>query len=59
MDSKEIALQLTLKAIETKHVHLHLYKEADNERAEKANEFNAIQISKFYNDILNRISDSK
>lgn len=58
MDKHEIALQLTLKALEDeKHCFItpQSYAYNSQETAEEQNAFNAKQISDFYNAILNAI----
>lgn len=58
MDKHEIALQLTLKALDNNNNLLICYQNYDyysQEKAEEQNAFNAKQISDFYNAILNAI----
>jgi len=53
MDKNEIALQITLKAMETGMISKTIMGNAvAKEQKEKANEFNAIELAKFYRSVL-------
>ena len=57
MEKREIALRLTLEAIERGVVLTdnHIYDETG--KIEEVNEFNATQIAEFYNTLLNAFAD--
>lgn len=57
MDKREIALQLTLKALETGSFNkIVMGNITDNPSKDKANSFNAEQIVKFYNTVLENLA---
>lgn len=53
MDLREIALQLTLKAIDKNNIHT---KGMNDGTAEDVNAFNAKQIADFYNSVYSKIN---
>lgn len=54
MDTREIALHLTIKTIEADGIEF--YGSGDTlDTREKANEFNAKQISDFYNSLMEKL----
>ncbi len=56
---KEVALQLTLEAIKQGKIEFtHTSPNTTDDRRETANQFNAKQISDFYNNIINAIIDN-
>lgn len=60
MDKNEVALQLTLKALELGHISYRRIPSIDRPKAERsdANMENSELIADFYNNILKRISQS-
>ena len=51
MGHAEIAMQIVIKALETRDFALSSPNSGDDEELEKVNAFNAKQISKFYTEI--------
>ena len=51
----EIAMQIVIKALETKNLALLSPASGDDEELDKANAFNAKQISKFYTEIYKSV----
>lgn len=51
----EIAMQIVIKALETKNLALLSPASGDDEELDKANAFNAKQISKFYTEIFKSV----
>ena len=57
MDNREIAMNLTLKAMELKAVNLKLETNGNpNTLKENSNGFNADEISKFFNKIFDSLN---
>lgn len=55
MGHDEIAMQIVIKALETKNLALLSPASGDDEELDKANAFNAKQISKFYTEIFKSV----
>lgn len=55
MGRDEIAMQIVIKALETKNLALLSPASGDDEELDKANAFNAKQISKFYTEIFKSV----
>ena len=56
MENKEIALQLTMKALETNSFNKSVLNAATSNTAKgNANTFNAKQIATFYNTVLEKL----
>ena len=55
MGRDEIAMQIVIKALETKNLALLSPASGDDEELDKANTFNAKQISKFYTEIYKSV----
>lgn len=55
MGHGEITMQIVIKALETKNLALLSPASGDDEELDKANAFNAKQISKFYTEIFKSV----
>lgn len=59
MDGKEIALQLTLKALDKGNIKFYPYGAEEKNAIMDVNSFNAQQVCDFYNNVLNRLNSQK